>query len=82
MPPKSGRWVAEMQEIGKTFRETGGWEGTPRSGAASGSIFDEIAELYRFISDDTVLGQEKGESRSRGKTAEDVVAAILEGKKK
>jgi 3-hydroxyisobutyrate dehydrogenase-like beta-hydroxyacid dehydrogenase len=81
MPPKSGRWVAEMQEIGKTFREAGGWEGAPRSGGPPGSIFEEIAEVYRYISDETVLGQEKGESRARGKTAEDVVAAIIESKK-
>jgi 3-hydroxyisobutyrate dehydrogenase-like beta-hydroxyacid dehydrogenase len=81
MPPKSGRWVAEMQEIGKTFREVGGWGGAPRSGNAPGSIFEEVAEVYRYISEDTVLGKEKGESRSRGKTAEDVVAAIIESKK-
>ncbi len=34
MPPKAGRWVREMQEIGRTFREDGGWEG--------GGVFDEI----------------------------------------
>jgi len=61
----------EMDEIGKTFEEVGGWKS---------NVFKEIAGVYRHVSEDSVLGQEHGESRVRGKTVEDVVAALLEGK--
>jgi hypothetical protein len=74
MPPKSGRWVAEMQEIGKTFKEDGGW--------AEGGIFDQVAEVYKFIAEGTELGKEESGKRSRGKSVDDVVAAIAEGKGK
>jgi len=81
MPPKAGRWVKEMQEIGKTFREAGGWHGSSTDPNAPTSIFEEISEVYRHIAEDTVLGKEQGENRVRGKSAEDVVAAILESRK-
>jgi hypothetical protein len=71
MPPKSGRWVKEMEEIGKTFEEAGGWES---------NVFEQIAGVYKYVSEDSVLGEEQGESRVRGKTVEDVVAALIEGK--
>jgi len=80
MAPKSGRWVAEMQEIGKTFREVGGWGGIPREGEAPSSVFEEIAEVFKYIAEDTVLGQEKSGHRVRGKTGEDIVAAINESR--
>jgi 3-hydroxyisobutyrate dehydrogenase-like beta-hydroxyacid dehydrogenase len=81
MPPKAGRWVREMQEIGKTFREAGGWQSAPRDDNGEGSIFEEVAEVYRYISEDTVLGKEHTDNRVRGKTAEDVVDAIIESRK-
>jgi hypothetical protein len=80
MAPKSSRWVAEMQEIGKAFREVGGWKGSAASGAGT-NVFEEIAEVYRYIAEDTVLGQEHGENRQRGKDPEDVLAAIQESRK-
>jgi 3-hydroxyisobutyrate dehydrogenase-like beta-hydroxyacid dehydrogenase len=83
MPPKAGRWVREMQEIGKTFREEGGWQGAPQAEGeeVGGSIFEEIAEVYRYVAEDTVLGEEHSMHRVRGTTAEDTVAAILESRK-
>jgi hypothetical protein len=78
MAPKSGRWVAEMREIGKTFREVGGW-GSSESG--SGNVFEEVAEVFRYVAEDTVLGMEVPANRVRGKTAEDVVDAIVESRK-
>jgi 3-hydroxyisobutyrate dehydrogenase-like beta-hydroxyacid dehydrogenase len=82
MPPKAGRWVKEMQEIGKAFREEGGWQGAPQAEGeeAAGSIFEEIAEVYRYVAEDTVLGEEHSMHRVRGTTAEDTVAAILESR--
>jgi len=79
MPHKAGRWVREMEEIGRTFKEDGGWSGATED-IEGGTVFGEIAEVYRYIAEDTVLGQEKGESRDRGKTAEDVVDAVLESR--
>ena len=72
MPPKAYRWVDEMREIGRTFSSSGGMK-------AGGEIFDSIAEVYRFIAEDTVLGHEKVGKRKRGTTAEDVAEAIEEG---
>lgn len=71
MAPKAGRWVEEMREIGKTFGEDGGWE--------EENIFEKVAGVYGVVSDDTVLGKEKTEERSRGKSMEDAVEAIIEG---
>jgi 3-hydroxyisobutyrate dehydrogenase-like beta-hydroxyacid dehydrogenase len=79
MPHKAGRWVKEMEEIGKTFKEEGGWSGAGEN-IDGGTVFGEIAEVYRYIAEDTVLGSEKSESRVRGKTAEDVVDAVLESR--
>jgi hypothetical protein len=74
MPPKSGRWVEEMREIGKTFKEDGGWE--------EGNIFGQIAEVYEYISEGTVLGKEESGKRVRGKDVGDVVKAIADGRGK
>lgn len=71
MPPKAGRWVDEMREIGKTFSEDGGWGGA--------NIFGQVAEVYEFVAGGTELGKEHVDSRKRGRTVEDVVAAIGEG---
>jgi 3-hydroxyisobutyrate dehydrogenase-like beta-hydroxyacid dehydrogenase len=81
MPHKAGRWVAEMHEIGATFREEGGWADAVGEGDPSG-IYDAIAEVYRHVAEDTVLGQESVDTRVRGTTVEDVVGAILEAKDK
>jgi len=74
MPPKSGRWVEEMREIGKTFKEDGGW--------SEAGIFGQVAEVYEFIAKETVLGKEESGKRVRGKDVGDVVKAIGEGRGK
>ncbi|KAF2095451.1 6-phosphogluconate dehydrogenase C-terminal domain-like protein [Rhizodiscina lignyota] len=73
MAPKAYRWVDEMREIGRTFREDGGWAEEWGDG-----IYDSIAGTYRFVADGTVLGEETIEKRKRG-TLEDVVEALKEG---
>lgn len=75
MPPKAYRWVEEMRQIGSTFATEGGLD-------CGEEVFKGIAELYRFVAEDTVLGEERTESRKRGRTAEDVAAAIGEGLEK
>ncbi|EPE25826.1 6-phosphogluconate dehydrogenase C-terminal [Glarea lozoyensis ATCC 20868] len=78
MPPKAYRWVREMEEIGITHAEEGGFVGAPSSSGNSG-VFNEIAQVYRSVADDTVLGDEKTERRKRGLTIEDVATAMGEG---
>lgn len=70
MAPKAGRWVEEMREIGKTFEEDGGWQA---------NIFAQVAGVYDFVAEGTVLGKEKTEERVRGATYGDAVEAIREG---
>lgn len=72
MPPKAYRWVGEMKEIGATFREDGGF------GAGEG-VFEQIAGVYGFVADGTVLGEEKTEDRREGKTAVEVARLVAEG---
>ena len=65
-PPKAYRWVAEVEEIGKTF-ETVGLPGATCTGGA---------EMFQLIAD-SPLGKETVEHRQRGTTLEDcsIVAA-------
>ncbi|KAK5078805.1 hypothetical protein LTR64_002778 [Lithohypha guttulata] len=72
MPPKAYRWVDEMREIGKTFKSSGGMK-------FGGEMFEQAAEVYRFVAEDTVLGNEKTGKRKRGMTVEDVAEAVEEG---
>jgi hypothetical protein len=75
MPPKAYRWVDEMRQIGETFTEEGGF--TRDVGGAS--VFEGIAEIYKLVADDTVLGQERVEKRKRGTNPEDVAECIKDG---
>lgn len=73
MPPKAYRWVREMEEIAKTHAEEGGFEDY---------LFKGAAGVFKAVAQDTVLGQEKVGDRKRGRTAEDVAAAMAEGMEK
>lgn len=77
MAPKAYRWVREMEEISATHAgedEDGGW--------GDEFIFRGAAEVFRTVAEDTVLGREQIGKRKRGKNAEDVAAAVVEGLKK
>ncbi|MCJ1287771.1 hypothetical protein MMC26_007123 [Xylographa opegraphella] len=86
MPPKAYRWVAEMEEIARTMEEFGGFacrrseetEENEIGKGKGGDLFRGVSDVYRFVADETVLGQEKTESRQRGMTAEDVAALCAE----
>jgi len=65
MPPKAYRWVGEMLEIAATFEEVGL---TPR-------ILQGAADMYELVGK-TPLGEETPEHRTRGETAEEVVAEL------
>jgi 3-hydroxyisobutyrate dehydrogenase-like beta-hydroxyacid dehydrogenase len=65
MPPKAYRWVGEMEEIAATFGTLGL---TPR-------ILEGAADLYRLV-EQTELGQETPEARTRGTTLEAVVTLL------
>lgn len=73
MAPKAYRWVREMEEISKTHEEEGGFEPY---------LFRGAAGVFRAVAEDTVLGEEKVGQRKRGRTAEDVAAAMAEGLEK
>ncbi|KAL4941107.1 hypothetical protein BDV06DRAFT_229886 [Aspergillus oleicola] len=70
MPSKAWRWVGEMHMIGECMQAEGGF---------GRGLFDEIAEVYRVVAEDTALGQEQAGNRQRGKTVDDVVSVICEG---
>jgi hypothetical protein len=70
MPPKAYRWVREMEEIAETHAEVGGFDSL---------LFEGVAGVYRTVAEDTVLGLEKTGERKRGRTVEDVAAAMGEG---
>ena len=65
IPPKAYRWVAEMEEIARTFAS----HGLP-SGIMTGA-----AECFSFVAG-SPLGQELPESRRQGQTLEAIVEAL------
>ena len=67
VPPRSRRWVSEMEEIRDTFAELGM---TPQ-------LFDGVAEMYRFIGG-TPLGEEFPESRDRERTFTDTIRQLAQ----
>ncbi|KAK3337131.1 hypothetical protein B0T19DRAFT_437807 [Cercophora scortea] len=69
-PPKAYRWVREMEEIAATHADEGG---------LGAGLFLGAADMFRFVAEETVLGEEKVGKRVRGTTVEDVAAAIGEG---
>ncbi|KAI3342068.1 6-phosphogluconate dehydrogenase [Ustulina deusta] len=70
MAPKAYRWVREMEEIALTFDEEGGF---PQD------LFRGVANVYRAVAEDTVLGDEKVGKRKRGTDVNDMAAAMAEG---
>jgi hypothetical protein len=75
MSPKAYRWVDEMRGIGEAFDTEGHWGGT------GARVYGAFAEVYRSIAEETVLGEERVEHRSRGTTVEDaaqIIARMLE----
>lgn len=64
-----------MRQIGSTFST----EGNMESGE---TLFNSVADIYRTVANDTVLGEERTEHRKRGRTAEDVAECMKEGIKR
>ncbi len=65
VPPRSRRWVSEMEEIRDTFSELGM---TPQ-------IFEGVTDMYRFIGG-TPLGEEFPESRDRDRTFTETIEQL------
>lgn len=70
MSPKAYRWVEEMHGIGEAFDREGGWDGV------GSQIYGGMAEIYRTVAEETILGQERVEARERGISIEDAAAII------
>jgi Domain of unknown function (DUF1932) len=83
MCPKAYRWVAEMDEIAETMQVFGGFQARDSSGARGqgGDLFTSISEIFKFVADDTPLGQERIEHRQLGKTAAEVSQICAENLK-
>ena len=67
VPPRSRRWVSEMEEIRDTFAGLGM---TPQ-------LFEGVAETYRFIGG-TPLGEEFPESRDRDRTFTETIQQLAQ----
>jgi len=52
---------------------------SPKGESGGGGVFDHVADIYRLVADDTLLGEEKTESRKRGTDVLDVVECIRDG---
>ena len=68
MPPKAYRWVDEMKEIAATFQAVGGFER---------DMFDGVSEVYRFVAEETDLGNEK--TGGKRLDPEDVARLMMQG---
>ncbi|KAF2462165.1 6-phosphogluconate dehydrogenase [Lineolata rhizophorae] len=71
MVPKAYRWVAEMERIGETFEEDGGWGEKAR-------VFEGIAEVYRMVAEESEVGKE----RRKGAELGNVVGSVVKGLRK
>jgi hypothetical protein len=60
MQHKAYRWVAEMEEISRTFSIDGGFEGV------GGGTFAEISKVYDFVSKDEELGRVEADGTRAG----------------
>ena len=69
MPPKSRRWIGEMEEIAKTFEELGL---TPR-------MYLGAADMYRFVGQ-TPLADETPETRDKNRTLAQMIEILAEAK--
>lgn len=67
VPPRSRRWVSEMEEIRDTFAQLGM---TPK-------LFEGVAEMYEFIGS-TPLGAESPETRDRDRTFVETIQQLAE----
>ena len=67
VPPRSRRWVSEMEEIRDTFAHLGM---TPH-------LFEGVSEMYRFIGS-TPLGEEFPESRDRERTFTETISQLAQ----
>ena len=67
VPPRSRRWVSEMEEIRDTFAQLGM---TPQ-------LFEGVAEMYRLIGS-TPLGEEFPESRDHNRTFAETIRQLAQ----
>jgi hypothetical protein len=65
MPPKSRRWVSEMEEIAATLEYLGLGPGYHRA----------AADLFRRVGT-TPLGQERPEARNQSRTMREVIRVM------
>jgi hypothetical protein len=69
--PKAYRWVAEMEEISRTFREDGGW------GGEGEDVFGAVAGVFRAVAEDAVAAA--AAVVKSPETVEEVVKMVAKG---
>ena len=72
---KFGGFKSRTKAVQGTQEDTVRAEGGPGEATARGSggdLFRGVSDVYRFVAEDTELGNEKTESRTKGQTPEDV----------
>ncbi|KAJ5774235.1 Dehydrogenase multihelical [Penicillium paradoxum] len=72
MSPKAYRWEGEMREIGEAFDTEGEWNGV------GADVYGGLAEIYRTVAEDTILGEERVGNRIRGRTVDDAAQIIAQ----
>ena len=65
VPPRSQRWVSEMEEIRDTFAQLG----------MTANLFEGVADMYRFIGS-TPLGDERPETRDRDRNFTETIGQL------
>ena len=68
VPTKARRWVGEMEEIAKTFRDLGL---TPKT-------YQGTADVYRFVGK-SARADETGETRDKDRTLAEMIEILAEG---
>lgn len=70
---KAYRWVKEMEEVGETFAEEGGW---------GKELWEGVGGVFEIVANETDLGSEEGMQVNVEGVAEKVGKALKKGRRK
>lgn len=66
-----------MEQIADTFELYGGFSDSGRSGKGKGGgLFRNVSDMYKFMADETELGEEKTDDRKIGTNAKEVANVL------
>lgn len=64
---KSYRWVKEMEEVGETFKEEGGWDG---------EVWKGVSDIFGVVDGETELASADGRKFDVESVAKEVCTAL------